>query len=141
MKRLLLFVLAFPLFSSAGLDSDVKKVEGDLRACISVAESTMAIKICQNEGIVQLEKMMADLYNKTVQGLKTPAADPQDNQFRLETLRRLEASQRAWLVFRDANAELAGIWSLGGTQEAVEKLDARFEMTKIRLLELDKLFR
>lgn len=54
-----------------------------------------------------------------------------------EGRRKLRTAQKAWLAFRDANAEFAGDLNRGGTAESLNILGAKTLMTEARKTELD----
>ena len=54
-----------------------------------------------------------------------------------EGQKKLKEAQRAWLKFRDANADFAGDLNRGGTLERLNFLGAKANMTNARVEELD----
>lgn len=54
-----------------------------------------------------------------------------------EGRRKLTVAQRAWLAWRDANAEFAGDINRGGTAESLNIVGAKTQMTEARATELE----
>ena len=112
--KTLLFVLAFVSFQAyASGPCDKAITDADLLKCAD-AEFSAA------------DKKLNDTYSKLLNAL-----DPEGQH-------KLKESQRAWVKFRDLNAEFAGDSSRGGSAESVIIVDTETQMTEARIKELQR---
>ncbi len=112
MKKLLVVLVLFGV--SSAYAGDIKKIEADFSSCGEKAESTRDMNDCSDAALKAADAELNSVY----QSIKSPLAKAGDEDSK-EILRRLVASQKAWLVFRDANCNLAGTDNLGGSGEGV----------------------
>jgi uncharacterized protein YecT (DUF1311 family) len=141
MKKTILALTVFmPLMASAGSQSKIDVINEKVKTCVGDSPSTVVMKECANQGLVESDLLLNEVYKKIVQTLDAPVHDQWTREANVETKRRLILAQRAWIQFRDANALLIGTGSLGGTLEGLEILGSRTDSTQARILELEKLF-
>lgn len=87
----------------------------DMQTCLDNAKSNMEMKECAGKGYDAADKRLNQVYQE-IRAKLNKAKDPDSK----EILKRLTASQRAWVAFRDADCDLAGVSMLGGTGESLE---------------------
>jgi uncharacterized protein YecT (DUF1311 family) len=90
------------------------------------AATTAAMRACENTRYQKADQELNAIYAKLTKQLE-PA--------RQEKLRQ---SQRAWLAFRDANADFLAGAAEGGTLAPLIKVTVMAEMTEARTQELQK---
>jgi uncharacterized protein YecT (DUF1311 family) len=142
MKKVILTLLALaPSFAFAGVKEEVAKIDSTLQACLNSpdGQSTVGMKECTGAAFDSADKLLNQEYSAYVATLKKKSGDPLTDKDDAETLRRLVASEKAWVAFRDTNSSLAGTTMLGGTGEGLVIADTAYEMTKARVLELNTL--
>jgi uncharacterized protein YecT (DUF1311 family) len=129
-------VLLTPAYARAESRDELKKIDVAMHACIAHDDSANhpAMKKCASSALSAADKLLTHLYQAEVAKLK----QPEDGN--LEVLKRLQASQSAWIAHRDANGSLHGIANFEASGESLEIVSTRLEMTKERVLELDELF-
>jgi uncharacterized protein YecT (DUF1311 family) len=136
--------LALPLVASARPLSKTKvavqAIKTQVETCTSTAQSNMDLKICVGDGYEKVDQLLNTVYRNIMNELNKPSADSQTQINNTETKQRLIQAQRAWVTFKVANSDLAGVGSLGGTMESLERLDSLYTMTNLRVLELDQIF-
>jgi len=129
--------LLLPSLARADVRDDLKKIDATMRACLAADESgsDAVMKVCTGTALKAADKVLQDSYQAEVDRLQK-----QPDVENVEYLKRLRLAERAWVVYRDANASLSGIIMFEGTGESLEILSTKLEMTKDRVLELEELF-
>ena len=127
--------LTTPALAHAATHAVTKQLDRvitDEKVCMDKAESNVAMKECSADAYEAADKILNQVYSSQVAALKK--SDPVgDNQ---EILRRLIASEKAWISFRDADCEYQGTSMLGGTGESLVVSECNVEKTVSRAKQL-----
>jgi uncharacterized protein YecT (DUF1311 family) len=91
------------------------------------AETTAQMRACENARYEQANQELNALYTRLIKQL-----EPQRQE-------KLRIAQRAWIRFRDANADFLASSAEGGTLAPLLKVTALADMTEARVKELAKL--
>ena len=78
------------------------------------------------------DQRLNDIYGGIVNAFKHPK-DPDDARDDAEILKRLIASERAWVAFRDAECDYQSSVALGGTGEGYAYAACLYKQTKDRV--------
>jgi uncharacterized protein YecT (DUF1311 family) len=90
------------------------------------AVSDPDLRACASKEFTAADKRLNDVYSKLNKLL-----DP-------EGQRKLREAQRAWIKYRDANAEFSGDINRGGSAEILNIIGAKTLMTNQRVKELEE---
>lgn len=143
MKHVILATLMLAsTMAFANTQSDLAKIDADMKACLESpdGQSTVGMKICLNDAYEKADEILNRVYKQVVADLKKKSGDQDIDKINVETLRRLVASQRAWIQYRDTNSDLHGYTMMGGTGEGLEIASQAYDMVKERTQELSLLF-
>ena len=135
MKSLFLTLsLLAPMLAHAETPTEqVQKVEAVRKTCLDNAQSNMDMKICEFSAYQEADKILNAQYKAAVDTLsKATDADSK------ETLRRLVASERAWIAYRDTDCDFNGVEMLGGSGESLVIGGCLADAEAARVLELDQ---
>jgi len=119
MKLTLLAFALVPTLAMAAPDragnSRLERIEREHTACHADEEnhSTAGMNMCNSEAHQKADRLLNEIYQSNVSRLKR-ANDANS----LETIKRLQAAQRAWITSRDADCQLSGTTMLGGSGES-----------------------
>jgi uncharacterized protein YecT (DUF1311 family) len=96
---------------SAQVPSEVAIIDAKLEACLVKADGvTPGIDNCNERAKISADLILNRIYGDWVEQLKHPAKDNSENA---EILKRLIASERAWITYRDTNCDLESTSMLG----------------------------
>lgn len=121
--------------SATPVETDLAKIDAALNACTDKNDSNMGRRMCTSTALDAADKVLNGVYGKLADQMKA-SADPQDK----ERLRRLVASERAWIAYRDAECALQGASMLGGSGEPLMVLDCHYGLTRERAKRLEDPF-
>jgi uncharacterized protein YecT (DUF1311 family) len=144
MKSVLPFTIALAISSlpaRADIASDLAVIEAHLTACAEKDMSNAGMKMCSQQAGKEADTLLNKVYQAAVTSLKGSRPGNQAPREDEESLRRLIASERAWINYRDAECPLQGIAMLGGTGESLLISDCYYSLTKSRAKDLYELFR
>ena len=130
--------LTAPTFAQAAPNTTSKQLDqvvANEKVCMDKAQSNVDMKECSGNAYRAADKVLNQVYAQTVAGLKVPDLF-QSNK---EILRRLIASEKAWISFRDADCDLQGTSMLGGTGESLVISECYVEKTISRVKDLSAL--
>lgn len=139
------FVLSMLMLVSTLAFADVKdsiaKIDHKTQSCLSNPDnqSTAGTTQCTYDGYQDLDRLLNTTYNGIVDSVKNTEEGYSDSE-RADILKRLEASEQAWVAYRSANSNLQGVPMIGGSGQGLLVASSYYEMTKARILELDRLF-
>jgi uncharacterized protein YecT (DUF1311 family) len=142
MKHLITLIIALaPTLSFATVKDDLAKIDADLHKCLNApdGQSTVGMNFCMEQGEQAADVELNIVYKGIVAGLQKKTGDQYQDSANSETLKRLIASERAWVTFRDANSTLNGVTMLGGTGETSVILGTQYDMTTKRVTEINDL--
>lgn len=138
---LTLTLVITPCVAFATAKSDLAAIDARLKTCIDRNASNSGMVTCTGEAYEAADKILNSIYNAAVSNLKKPTKDAYETRTSEETLKRVIASERAWISYRDADCALQGANMLGGSGEGLVTIGCRFSMTKARAVALDEFFR
>jgi uncharacterized protein YecT (DUF1311 family) len=101
--------------------------------CIDTKPGNINEMLCAVEADKAVDAVLNTIYGKVVAKLKQ--ADDPDNDIkeRRELLRRLVASERAWIAYREAECSHVSASMLGGSGEGTTLAYCRLEMRQNRV--------
>ena len=122
--------------------ANIAKIDATEDACLKNEEnqSTAGMRYCLGASYEELDTLLNRVYKEMVAELKVKTNDEYQAEYNKEALARLQKSQRAWIQFRGANADLSGMDSYGGSLEGIEILQTFNKMTRERIVELTEVF-
>lgn len=121
--------------ASAQVSSELATIDAKLEACLAKSGGvTPAIDNCNEEAKTSADLILNRLYGDWVEQLRHPAKDEVTDS--AEILKRLTASERAWITYRDTSCNLESTSMLGGTGETNVYGHCLYIKTKQRLLDL-----
>jgi uncharacterized protein YecT (DUF1311 family) len=122
-----------PAFAQA--PSELAAIDAKLDTCLAKADGvTPAVDACNEQAEISADAILKRVYGKWVAQLQHPANDEVADS--AEILRRLIASERAWISFRDTSCSLESISMLGGTGEGNVYGHCLYVKTRQRVLDL-----
>lgn len=121
--------------TASPVERSLAKIETALTACTETNDSNMGRRTCTSTALDAADKLLNGLYGKLVDQMK--ASSDRDDK---ERLRRLVASERAWVAYRDAECNLQGASMLGGSGEPLMILDCHYSLTRERAKRLEDPF-
>ena len=121
--------------ASAQVSSELAAIDAKLEACLAKSGGvTPAIDNCNEEAKTSADLILNRLYGDWVVQLRHPAKDEVTDS--AEILKRLIASERAWITYRDTSCNLESISMLGGTGETNLYGHCLYVKTRQRVLDL-----
>lgn len=144
----LAFVLSLPALAHADLKADLSRIDGKLKTCLNAADSNLAMKICQGNAWHATDALLASTYETIAARLKAQAQQDASNgvyygndkkPYSQEILDRLVASEQAWTRYREAECSFSAIEMLGGTGESLVYSTCATDLTKQRVLDIDRI--
>ena len=124
--------------ASAQAPSEVATIDATLKTCLAQSGGvTPAIDKCTEQARNSADLILNRLYGGWIEHLKHPAKDEAADS--AEILKRLIASERAWITYRDTNCNLESISMLGGTGETTVYGHCLYAETRQRVLDLQRI--
>lgn len=121
--------------ASAEVSSELASIDAKLEACLAKSGGvTLAIDNCNESARTSADLILNRVYGDWVAELKHSAKDEITDS--AEILKRLTASERAWITYRDTSCNLESISMLGGTGETNVYGHCLYIKTKQRVLDL-----
>ncbi len=115
--------------------ADFATVDAKLKACLARHVDTPGVDNCYGVAKTAADQRQNDVYAGVVNVFKHPG-DQVAAQDYPEILRRLVASERAWIVFRDAECSYHSSYMLHGTGEDGADTACVYAQTKMRVITL-----
>jgi uncharacterized protein YecT (DUF1311 family) len=134
MRRHLVFLalLVWTVPAAADVAHELAAIEARQKACVDKDSSTAGMNECTDVARGAADKILNRLYDGAVKRLRAGGDD--DSR---ETLRRLVASERAWIAYRDAQCSFEGTTMLGGSGEGVIVGGCLYQKTAERAKDID----
>ena len=110
-------------------------VDAKLKACLARHGDTPGVDNCYGVAKAGADRRLNDVYAGLVNTFRHPG-DPIEVRDAPEILRRLVASERAWIVFRDAECSYHSSYMLHGTGEDGADTACVYAQTKARVTTL-----
>lgn len=130
-------IFLVPAFAMA----DVSSIRAQEKSCLDKARTNMAMEECEGDAWQAADQELNALYQKFVARLKDAAAKEQGvipaSEGSAEVLKRLVASERAWITYRDANCSFEATEMLGGSGEGLSYSGCEVRTTLDRITELN----
>ncbi len=111
-----------------------------MKACLAKDETIAGISNCNDTAYTAATKVLTSVYRTNVEKLKRTGAND-DAARDAESLKRLIASERAWIDYRDSDCQLEGITMLGGSGEGTIVGGCLYARTADLAKRLDDLFK
>ena len=136
MKRFLtaLAVLTMTAPAMGDPSADFAAIDHALQACLARNGSTPGVDNCNTKAHSAADRILNRLYGAQIARLNHPSKG--DAAADAEILKRLVASERAWITYRDKNCDFDSTSMLGGTGESNVYSRCLYDMTKQRALYL-----
>ena len=120
----------------AQMPSELATIDAKLTTCLAKSGGvTPAIDNCNERAKTSADLILNRIYGAWVEQLKQPAKDAVSDS--AEILKRLIASERAWITYRDTSCDLESTSMLGGTGETNVYGHCLHVKTKQRVLDLE----
>lgn len=128
--------------ASSGVSATLATIAKANDDCMNQAESNVDMNNCAAQEFKSADQALNHYYQQSVARLqKAATSEAAQNQDPFtgsaEILKRLVASERAWVQFRDLNCKFEGTEMLGGTGEGLVVEGCLAQSTLDRLKELD----
>jgi uncharacterized protein YecT (DUF1311 family) len=96
--------------------------------------TTVEMAACASQDFSKADRMLNAIFAKFLAEAKKADTEAKSNVIKSSDTveKRLRAAQRAWVSWRDAECDLLGIGSLGGTAEAIMGPSCAAELTIAR---------
>ncbi len=121
--------------ASAQVSSEVASIDAKLKACLATAGGvTPGVDNCNERAKASADVILNRIYGDWVEQLKHPAKNEAADS--AEILKRLIASERAWITYRDTSCNLESTSMLGGTGETNVYGHCLYVKTRQRVLDL-----
>ena len=136
--------LAFASISFNITDSDVEKslseVEDAREVCLNIEDNqnTAGQTACTQVAFQGADDVLNKYYQEILKSLSDPGLQAQKTQY-MSVRRRIVESEKAWIAYRDANSQLAGISDLGTPMDDLDIENSLYSMTVERIHELEKI--
>jgi uncharacterized protein YecT (DUF1311 family) len=115
--------------------SDLATIDAKLKNCLAKAGGvTPAIDNCNGQARTAADVILNRVYGDWVEQLKHPSKDEVADS--AEILKRLTASERSWITYRDTSCNLESTSMLGGTGETNVYGQCLYVKTRQRVLDL-----
>ncbi len=142
MKAMLLLIIALALCSTsaiASVSSELAAIDAHYKACMAKDSDNVGLKECTHTAYSEADKVLTKTYRSVQAALKATPGDSEADD-KKEEFKRLLASERAWITYRDAECDLQGVEMLGGSGEGLVIGTCLYSLTAQRVKDLDDLF-
>ena len=112
--------------------TDFSVIDANLKSCLARHGDTPGVDNCYGVAKAAADRRLNDVYAGLVNTFKHPG-DPIEVRDDPEILRRLVASERAWIMFRDAECSYHSSYMLHGTGEDGADTACVYAQTKTRV--------
>lgn len=112
-------------------DTDIANINKQLDSCSKTNFSNNGMQDCVGPAISSSDKILNQVYNGKLADLKSQYDD--DSK---EVKRRLVASERAWVSYKDSQCSYVGSNELGGSDENLLISQCLLEMIQNRIVAL-----
>jgi uncharacterized protein YecT (DUF1311 family) len=143
MKAMLLLIIALALCSTsaiASVSSDLAAIDAHYKACMAKDSDNVGLKECTHTAYSEADKVLTKTYRSIQSALKATQPGDSEADDKKEEFKRLLASERAWITYRDAECDLQGVEMLGGSGEGLVIGTCLYSLTAQRVKDLDDLF-
>jgi uncharacterized protein YecT (DUF1311 family) len=140
---LLIAIAPFPCRAEGQLEPPhpaLAVIQADLDRCKDATPGNTLERQCAMESSKAVDALLNKLYGRIVAKLKEPTSNDHDAKERAELLKRLIASERAWIVYRDAECDHRSGYMLGGSGEPTIYEDCLLTMRRDRVNDLFRLY-
>ena len=110
--------------------ANFSSLDARLKVCSAQHPDIPGSANCTKIAADAADKRLNEIYSNIVQGFKHPK--PDEATASPEILKRLIASERAWITFRDAECNYESTVALGAPLEGFEYVDCLYAQTKTR---------
>jgi uncharacterized protein YecT (DUF1311 family) len=117
------------------------RIQANLDHCTDTQPGNINEMLCAIEADNAVDTLLNALYGKIVGKLKQAEDPERDIKDRKELLRRLVASERAWIAYREAECSHASAAMLGGSGEKTILAQCRLSMRQGRVNTLFRFYK
>ncbi len=126
---------------SADPKVELAMIDSTLKTCLNKGNSNLEMKECQGAAEQATDALLNRVYQAYVAQLNESAAQEEKHggtqaSPSLEILKRLQGSERAWIVYRDTECSLEATEMLGGSGESLVNSSCTTSVTRDRVLKL-----
>ncbi|HXW72352.1 MAG TPA: lysozyme inhibitor LprI family protein [Methylocella sp.] len=143
MKAILAGMIAVALSSTsaaASAASDLAAIDANYQTCVEKNPDNAGMKECTNKAYFEADKVLNKTYLSIAEALRVKVPGDSELDDQKEELKRLLASERAWILYRDAECQLQGVAMLGGSGEGLVIGGCLYSLTQKRARDLEDLF-
>ncbi|MBR0896283.1 DUF1311 domain-containing protein [Bradyrhizobium tropiciagri] len=116
-------------------------IQAELNRCKEAKPGNIPEMLCTIDADKAVDAVLNALYGEIVAKLKQAGGPDQDVEDRKELLKRLIASERAWIAYREAECSHAAAEMLGGSGEKTLLAECSLSMRLDRVNSLFGLYR
>jgi uncharacterized protein YecT (DUF1311 family) len=109
------------------------RIQANLDHCNDTQPGNINEMLCAMEADKEVDTLLNTLYVKIIAKLKQTEDPDHDVKERKELLKRLVASERAWIVYREAECSHASAAMLGGSGEGTMLAQCRLSLRQDRV--------
>ncbi|WP_426406655.1 lysozyme inhibitor LprI family protein [Bradyrhizobium ganzhouense] len=117
------------------------RIQANLDHCTDTQPGNINEMLCAVEAYKAVDVLLNTLYGKIVAKLKQNEDPDHDLQERKELLKRLVASERAWIAYSETECSHASAYMLGGSGEPTILAQCRLSMREDRLNNLFRFYK
>ncbi|MGH6841159.1 MAG: lysozyme inhibitor LprI family protein [Methylocella sp.] len=112
-----------------------------LKRCKAANPGNVPERFCTDEARRSVDVVLNKLYGQITAGLKKPTGSPDDDSRNKELLKRLVASERAWIAYRDSECLHESGTMLGGSGEPTIRVECEYSFERDRVNNLFDLYK
>jgi uncharacterized protein YecT (DUF1311 family) len=116
-------------------------IDAKLQRCKAENPGNLPARSCADEARMAVDVVLTKIYGQITAGLKRSTSSPDDNSRNKEVLKRLVASERAWIAYRDAECLHQSGTMLGGSGEGTIRVACEYSFERDRVSDLFDLYK
>ena len=116
-------------------------IEARLKRCAAANPGNIPERLCTDDARRAVDGVLTRIYAQIVGGLKRPTGSSDRDSRNKEILKRLVASQRAWIAYRDSECLEQSGSMLGGSGEATILVGCQYSSERNRVNDLFNLYK
>jgi uncharacterized protein YecT (DUF1311 family) len=116
-------------------------IEAKLKRCTAENPGNIPERLCTDDARQAVDGVLTRIYAQIVAGLKRPTDSSVGDSRNKEVLRRLVASERAWIAYRDSECLERSGSMLGGSGEATILVECEYSLERDRVNDLFDLYK
>ena len=116
-------------------------IDSKLKRCKAENPGNIPERICTDEARRAVDAVLTKLYGEIAAALKRPTGSSDVESSNRELLKRLVASERAWIAYRDSECLHRSGMMLGGSGEATIQVECAYALERDRVNDLFDLYK